>query len=324
MIVPKYWAEGRIQQKIAGKQVTVRRFGWSDVSQADAQANANVRASEAIARIARGEKSVARRDLKRAYNGSEGVPIREEIVERHGETVITRNGYGALCLNSPNVLFADIDFNWGPGGRLVWSVIALLLVAAIGIGWWLHPGLGFCAGFFALASAYFIAWWLSDLGIRLTGGPERFARSRISRFLTRHPDWQLRVYRTPAGLRLLAMHRTFNPREDAVAEFFKAMGTDPIYAQMCIRQNCFRARVSPKPWRIGIPNHMKPVGVWPVDPDRLPERHHWIDAYERKAKSFASCRFLKSVGCTVVHPAAADVQRLHDELCQANRDLEIA
>jgi hypothetical protein len=38
------------------------------------------------------------------YNGAAGVPIREEIVGRHGETVITRNSYGARCLNMPNVL----------------------------------------------------------------------------------------------------------------------------------------------------------------------------------------------------------------------------
>ena len=33
-----------------------------------------------------------------------------EIVSRHGETVITRNSYGALCLNTPNALFADVDY----------------------------------------------------------------------------------------------------------------------------------------------------------------------------------------------------------------------
>jgi len=36
------------------------------------------------------------------------VPIREEIVSRHGDTIITRNSYGARCLNTPNALFADI------------------------------------------------------------------------------------------------------------------------------------------------------------------------------------------------------------------------
>jgi len=36
MIVPQFWAEGRVRDRIAGHQVTIRRFGWSDVSQEDA------------------------------------------------------------------------------------------------------------------------------------------------------------------------------------------------------------------------------------------------------------------------------------------------
>jgi hypothetical protein len=322
MIVPKFWAEARIQQKTAGKQVTVRRFGWSDISQAEAQIHADQRASEAMSRIARGEPSIERR-LKH-FKRSEGVPIREEIVDRYGDTVITRNGYGALCLNTPNVLFADIDFYDEPGFPLTCSVIGVLLVGAIALGVWLHFILGCFAALVAVVLGYFIAKWLHQLGTRLRGGQEKSARQRVLHFLNFHPDWSLRLYRTPAGLRVLAMHRTFDPREPAVAEFFRALGTDPIYVQMCLRQNCFRARVSPKPWRIGIGQHMKPVGVWPVDPNRLPERRQWIEAYERVSKGYASCRFIEAVGSGVVNPVAAEVQRTHDEFSQANRGLEIA
>ena len=83
----------------------------------EAQANADARANEAMARMLAGEK-LHRRDHKIPYNGAEGLPIREEILSTHGEAVITRNSYGAHCLNTPNVLFADIDFQsrkTGPG-----------------------------------------------------------------------------------------------------------------------------------------------------------------------------------------------------------------
>ena len=46
MIVPKFWAEGRIRERVQGRQVTVRRFGWSDASQADAQAMAEMLLAE--------------------------------------------------------------------------------------------------------------------------------------------------------------------------------------------------------------------------------------------------------------------------------------
>ena len=109
MIVPKYWAEGSAQHRVKGRQTTVRRFGWSHVSQEEAQASADSRTADALRRILAGEK-LEKREPKVAYNGAEGVPIREEIVVEHGDTIITRNSYGALCLNTPNVLFADVDF----------------------------------------------------------------------------------------------------------------------------------------------------------------------------------------------------------------------
>src|SRR5262245_59552279 len=156
MIVPQFWAEGRIQDQIAGRQVTVRRFGWSDDSQADAQASADQRAREAFSRIAAGEP-IARREPKRPYNGASGVPIREEIVDRHGDCVITRNSYGALCLNTPDVLFADIDFDDAPSRRLILSVIAVLFAACAVLGGLTQIRIGLAAAVFALLIAYPIA-----------------------------------------------------------------------------------------------------------------------------------------------------------------------
>lgn len=109
MIVPQYWAESRQQHQGKGRKITVRRFGWSDTDQTEAQANADVRAKEALQRLISGEK-LSLRDPKIPYNGAVGIPIREEIVSRLGDTIITRNSYGALCLNTPDVFFADIDF----------------------------------------------------------------------------------------------------------------------------------------------------------------------------------------------------------------------
>ena len=40
MIIPKYWAEARLQHRDRKRQITVRRFGWSDVGEAEAMAGA--------------------------------------------------------------------------------------------------------------------------------------------------------------------------------------------------------------------------------------------------------------------------------------------
>jgi hypothetical protein len=148
--------------------------------------------------------------------------------------------------------------------------------------------------------------------------------ARVAEVIRLHPEAHLRVYRTPAGLRVLAMHRTFDPEDPAVAEFFAVLGTDPLYVRMCKHQKCFRARVSPKPWRIGIKTHLVPrPGVWPVKPEWLPKRKEWVEAYEARALSHASCRLLETVGSPQVTPETQSVQRLHDELCRAISDLPL-
>jgi hypothetical protein len=110
-----------------------------------------------------------------------------------------------------------------------------------------------------------------------------------------------------------------------VAERCAAPGADPQDARMCVRQNCFRARVSPKPWRIGIARHMRRrPGVWPVAPERLPIRSRWIEEYEVRAREFAARHFVEALGMGGVHPSAASVQRLHDDLARANSTLKLA
>jgi hypothetical protein len=123
MIIPQYWAEGRRQSRQGGKQMTVRRFGWSDAGQAEAQADADTRAEAALQRILGGEK-IPRRDFKVPYGGGQGLPIREEILARHGDTIITRNSYRARCLNTPDAQFIDVDLEEGPAGKTYLIIFA--------------------------------------------------------------------------------------------------------------------------------------------------------------------------------------------------------
>lgn len=327
MIVPQFWAEGRIQQRIDGRQLTVRRFGWSDDSPVAAQAHADQRTREALERIAAGE-TLVRRERKVAYNGADGMPIREEIVERHGEDIVTRNGYGARCLNTPDVLFVDVDFDdpRHASGRGL-TVIGAALIGAVVAGYasksWVLAVVA------AVLVAAFGFWRVRLEGLRLTepeADPLAAVRARIERFVHQHPDWHLRLYRTPAGLRALAMHDVFAPSDAAVADVFQTLGADKVYARMCRNQNCFRARVSAKPWRIGIGDPMRPrPGVWPVAPERLAQREAWVARYEQMADRFAACEFLESVGdAQRVHPRALAVQQLHDGLAQARAGLPLA
>jgi hypothetical protein len=318
MIVPEYWSEARRQHRSKGKQVTVRRFGWSMTSQNEADSLAEERVGEALRLILKGEK-LARSEPKVPYNGAEGVPIREEVLERHGEAVITRNSYGAHCLNSPNALFADIDIEH-PSPFLPGCILFIAFAAgSFALGWrfdsWVVAGVLL---FLSLIFAWPIANSVLKIIVMLIGGPEQVARRRIERFMERNPDWNLRVYRTPAGFRLLATHQPFIPSSAEVQEFFAAIQADPIYVAMCLNQQCFRARLTAKPWRIGIPSHMRPrPGVWPVAPERMQERTEWIENYEKRAAGFAACSYVDSIGIGTIHPSLRSIVELHDSRSRA-------
>lgn len=321
MIIPEFWAEARLQQprKKGQSQITVRRFGWSLTSQLEAEQMAQTRAGEALQKIIAGKILLARSEPKRPYNGAEGVPIREEVLARHEAAVITRNSYGARCLNTPDVLFADVDFETGPRGRLIAACVVFVILLGALLTAWFRSRLVFGASVVSVfLLSYPLAAGLWKLKIFLRGGARQLAQKRLAAFVRSKPDWHLRVYATPAGLRVLVMHRTFRPDEPAATAFFSALGTDPVYVRMCRNQQCFRARVSPKPWRMKIATHIRPrPGVWPVQEAHRERRDRWIKDYESAAEGFASCQFLQSLGSKQIDPRARQVMELHDGLSQA-------
>lgn len=325
MIVPQYWAEARRQHRASGRQVTVRRFGWSDISPEDAQAQAESRADDALAQILSGVK-LPRREPRTAYNGAVGVPIREAIVARYDEVIITRNAYGARCLNTPNVFFADIDYQLKPSFRQSCIIFVACVAVAALLTWYVgHIGILVTALLAAVVLWLVISRCLFAWQQLVGGGPEKIARRRVEQFIGRHPEWHVRLYRTPAGLRILAMHQTFDPADPVTQEVFQELGTDPIYALMCANQRCFRARVSPKPWRVGIESHIRPRrATWPFPPERMVQYNRWIENYEGVARDFAACVYVDSLGSTATDPAAELVRELHDELCRATSALPIA
>lgn len=334
MIVPEYWAEAKIHKKIEGRSVTIKRFGWSDESPEDAQSMADQRAREAMDAKIAGE-DVRRIDHKIAYNGAEGLPIREEVISRLGEQVITRNSYGSLCLNSPDVFFADLDFE---DFRITLSSKPFLLVGLVlwlALSVWLIIGLGanpfesdtiFAFLFFPILICmvlYPVKLKLEKWKLEKLGGIEQVMLKRIEEFSDREPSRIMRVYRTPFGMRILFMEKTYAPQSGEVAGVLGALNADSLYSTMCRRQNCFRARISPKPWRMGM-ERLKKTGVWPLSEERLKERRKWVDQYEREEKSFASARYLLEFGCGTKDKTCEVVRKIHDEYCRADSVLDLA
>lgn len=331
MLVPRYWAEHRIRVgEGRGPQTTIRRWGWSGVSQAEAEAHARQRAEAVAVEVRAGRKLplAERRERKVAYNGADGVPIREEVLSEHPDldAVVTRNQYGAHCLNVRNVLFADVDLESDIAQRDLDSMVGCFAVLLFfGALWLAFSGWPISAvAVVALASALHLhRRWLRRAQRERLASPA-WISERAEAWCHAHPSWRLHLYRTPAGYRLLATHELFDPGSPVVAEFFAAFAVDRQFARMCIKQQCFRARLTGKPWRMQVTGKMG-WGAWPPTTSAASDRREaWVARYEEAASGFSACRYLTCVGTGSEHPRAAGIRRLHDDACRALSDLPLA
>ena len=144
---------------------------------------------------------------------------------------------------------------------------------------------------------------------------------RLQEALAKASDATFRLYRTAAGFRVLATSRKFEPGSAEAERVMTAAGADPSYVQLCRAQRSFRARLTPKPFRLR----------WKLPPNRYPRTgeeeqafRKWLATYEQKSQGASVCRYLSEVGNRHTDPAIAPLLRLHDEATRAHTELPLA
>ena len=120
------------------------------------------------------------------------------------------------------------------------------------------------------------------------------------------PELAMRVYETYAGLRFLITHKTYPADDLEVKQMFAELGVDSLYARLCQQQACFRARLTPKPWRIGM---SRPVSRYPRNEPEQQEFCRWLHRYILKSNPCVTVKLVKTLGLASVH---SDVQRVID------------
>ncbi len=217
-------------------------------------------------------------------------PLREEIVDEldgsgdEPRAVITRNSYGALVLNTRETMFIDVDLPAEAGSGLARAV----------------------AGLFGRK--------------RDDGEPPGLVGVRAA--ATRWPDLGLRVYRTRKGLRCLVTTATYDPNGAPATDILAAFGSDPLYIRLCSVQECFRARLTPKPWRIGAP---RPPARYPWASSEHERRHReWVRDYEEASARFTTCEFLTAIGPQRIAPEIEPIVELHDRYVLSPTGTELA
>ena len=127
-----------------------------------------------------------------------------------------------------------------------------------------------------------------------------------------------RIYETAKGIRVILDGRYLDPNQPDGRALMKRCHADPLFALLCRRQRCYRARLTPKPHRI---RQERIRYRWPMEPDELRRAQEWIAEYERKSATFAVCRLVEPTGGTA---SRNPVIAFHDEFTRARSGLPLA
>lgn len=166
-----------------------------------------------------------------------------------GDCWLTVNHYNAVVLSTRNMLIADIDFG---DSRLSANAGAI------------------CAGEVIDA--------LKDLAT-LDKGFLNYSRK------VRFSEQAYRVYETHSGWRVIctSIPLPIPAQEYAAMKLMQFLKSDRKYMALCDAQGCYRARLTPKPWRdYGCESHV--------------------------------CNLLETIGSEDVHPDLQEQLALHDEM----------
>lgn len=145
---------------------------------------------------------------------------------------------------------------------------------------------------------------------------------RIREACARQSRSTFRVYRTCAGYRVLATDATMDPKSQATQDFLASFGSDPAFMKLCKIQGSFRARLTPKPWRMDLP---LPPNQYPRgERSAQAEFEEWLKKYEQASSSFATCKFVESIGSTRPSMESRAVVEEHDRVTRADSDLPLA
>jgi hypothetical protein len=294
MRFPRYWAKGattsgfRMKNPRTGEMMELLScWGWSDTSVQEAEEKGRQRADAIAEMIRQGNRP------DHYHYGD--CPMREEVLDewkRDDETTfaaVTLNSYGCQVLNTANVMFVDVDLPFVP----VWEAI--------------KHGLS-----------------------RLFGGrgpsprerQEAEALTKVHEMIEADSRCGVRVYRTCAGLRYLLTHCQADPTAEATLSKMEDLGADPLYIRLCKVQECFRARLNPKPWRCGT-QALRVSYPW-RDEKAKREMRDWIDNYSRLAEGYATCSLIDHLGSPHMDREVARVVEFHDATTKVRSDLELA
>jgi hypothetical protein len=261
-------------------------YGWSDRNEAEARAMAQQRLHRVLTRAKSGP--LEKYDYRTSSDGLLREPVLRSFTaaEAPPYALITRNRMGCLVLNTDDVVFVDVDVPPPP-----------------------VPGL-----------------WARLRGQKAaTQADAEVAYLRILHTWIHAHGAGMRVYRTAGGLRYLLTTARLSAAAPATQEFLTTLRADPQYRALCQRQNCFRARLTPKPWRCGLHDMQLKFPVPEANRAKIEAAEtRWLAEYDLCAARYRTCELLETIGPDARDERITAIIALHDELTGIAQSLPLA
>lgn len=288
MKLARFWARG--SEEFAGYRAVAR--GWSDESLDEARRVARETASRVAQKLAsggaKGHYLYGDRPLPE--------PIIRTFVDPAGATraAVTRNAYGALVLNTRDLMFIDIDRDdAGPPSISAASVVASGLRSLFGKAAPPPP----------------------PPPVQASEIPQSIAA------VAQNHNLAARVYKTAAGYRVLVTNARYTAGDAHAQALLQEFGSDPLYVRLCSMQQSFRARLTPKPWRCDL--GMPPV-TFPFETPQAEAQHaEWVRKYTTATRMYATCRYLGFTG-SEMEPDFEELVLFHDQETKATSSMPLA
>ena len=194
--------------------------------------------------------------------------IREELLQTIDDhSVITRNRYGAQVLNTENLMILDIDKPKSAKG-------------------------GMLGGLFKKKDPR---------------PPKEQIFEMVRAQAASYGRYAFRIYETYQGARVIVLGGDFDARNEGTQKMMEEFNCDPLYALLCSKQGCFRARLTPKPSRMRFRGYKV---KYPREGDDR-EFQRWVSEYESISRGFSVCKLVEQVGAS---HSMNEVVRLHDDI----------
>lgn len=130
---------------------------------------------------------------------------------------------------------------------------------------------------------------------------------QIEQYQRNNVSLSFRVYETHSGIRFILTSKQLSPDDSFVESMFHELNVDPLYIRLCKQQGCFRARLTPKPWRIYM---TKPSSRYPrSNENEIHEYKQWLVKYESASADYTTTKYLASFGMGKI---SADIQKIID------------